>query len=216
MSTKKKDEYDCSKCPGWCCSYERIPVTSEDIKRLARHLEGEIEDVREHCLDKHGDYLYLRHKKDTIFKSTCVFFDRVERRCGVYEARPWVCRRVSSNTWLCTLLEGSDVLLFHLVGGRARVEIEGQIGLFQQQPITGQHLATGFGEKQRRRVAFGRDPALAGVEGLVAQQFAGFRIAIFGPDMEDVEARAFHRVGAAHVDAKPCAGDQMALFMATT
>lgn len=93
MSTKKKDEYDCNKCPGWCCSYERIPVTSEDIKRLARHLEGEIEDVREHCLDKHGDYLYLRHKKDTIFKSTCVFFDRVERRCGVYEARPWVCRK---------------------------------------------------------------------------------------------------------------------------
>lgn len=93
MSTKKKDKYDCNKCPGWCCSYERIPVTSEDIQRLARHLEGEIEDVREHCLDKHGDYLYLRHKKDTIFKSTCVFFDRVARRCGVYEARPWVCRK---------------------------------------------------------------------------------------------------------------------------
>ena len=30
---------------------------------------------------------------DSIFKSICVFFDRVERRCGVYDARPYVCRK---------------------------------------------------------------------------------------------------------------------------
>ena len=68
MATNK-NEYDCAKCPGWCCSYERIPVMDTDIERLAKHLDGSIEDVRENCLDKHGEYLYLRHKEDTIFKS---------------------------------------------------------------------------------------------------------------------------------------------------
>ena len=40
-----KIQYDCTKCPGWCCSYERIPVTPSDIVRLARHLNGTTLDV---------------------------------------------------------------------------------------------------------------------------------------------------------------------------
>ena len=29
--------YDCAKCPGYCCSYDRIPVSDFDLARLARH-----------------------------------------------------------------------------------------------------------------------------------------------------------------------------------
>ena len=32
-----KDRFDCSKCPGYCCSHPRIEVTETDIKRLAKH-----------------------------------------------------------------------------------------------------------------------------------------------------------------------------------
>ena len=42
--------------------------------------------------DKKGTVM-LRHKRDRIFDSTCMFFDQKKRRCGVYEARPGVCRK---------------------------------------------------------------------------------------------------------------------------
>src|SRR5438105_2561270 len=29
--------YDCSKCPAYCCSYDRILVNKRDLKRLAKH-----------------------------------------------------------------------------------------------------------------------------------------------------------------------------------
>ena len=32
-----KVKYDCSKCPGYCCSYPRISVTKKDVRRLAKH-----------------------------------------------------------------------------------------------------------------------------------------------------------------------------------
>ena len=33
-----KNRYDCSKCPGYCCSYDQIEVSEFDVKRLAKHL----------------------------------------------------------------------------------------------------------------------------------------------------------------------------------
>ena len=81
--------YSCSKCPGYCCSYPEIEVTKRDIARLAEHL-GLTEEQAEARFTK-GARL-LRHQKDTIFDSVCVFLDRETRRCGVYEARPGVCR----------------------------------------------------------------------------------------------------------------------------
>jgi len=35
----------------------------------------------------------LRHQKDHIYTSVCRFFDTDARRCTVYEARPYVCRK---------------------------------------------------------------------------------------------------------------------------
>ncbi|MBV8031501.1 MAG: YkgJ family cysteine cluster protein [Betaproteobacteria bacterium] len=86
--------YSCSKCPGYCCSYPEIEVTPRDIERLARHL-GLSYDVAEARLTKYDakeKVRLLRHQKDEHFQTVCTLFDRQQRRCTVYEARPAVCR----------------------------------------------------------------------------------------------------------------------------
>ena len=35
----------------------------------------------------------LRHKKDSIFDTACMFLDQEKRRCTIYESRPTVCRQ---------------------------------------------------------------------------------------------------------------------------
>jgi Fe-S-cluster containining protein len=96
-----KARYDCSKCPGYCCSYDRIEVSEFDIARLANHFGLPVATARERFTwryrsgDKDGRM--LRHKKDHVFKSTCRFFDQDERRCTIYAARPNVCRRYPSG-----------------------------------------------------------------------------------------------------------------------
>lgn len=89
--------YNCLKCPGYCCSYDRIAVSDHDIARLARHFGLPLKVARERFTytyrSEHGEERILRHKKDHIFKSTCRFFDQDERRCTVYAARPNVCRK---------------------------------------------------------------------------------------------------------------------------
>ena len=89
-------KFDCGKCPGYCCSYE-IPVNAADVKRLARHF-GVTEAVAEQRYTKtfEGEPV-LRHHKDHIYKSMCTFFDRDERRCTVYTARPAICRTYPSG-----------------------------------------------------------------------------------------------------------------------
>lgn len=89
--------YDCSKCPGYCCSYPRIEVKDKDLRRLARHfgLPVEVAERRftRRYRDEESDERILRHHKDEIYGTICRFFDRVERRCTVYPARPDVCRQ---------------------------------------------------------------------------------------------------------------------------
>jgi len=91
-----KTSYDCSKCPGYCCSYGRIAVTQRDIARLARHFGIPEETARRRFTyrwqTKEVDEWILRHRKDSIFDSVCRFLDPKTRRCTVYEARPAVCR----------------------------------------------------------------------------------------------------------------------------
>jgi Fe-S-cluster containining protein len=93
--------YDCSKCPGYCCSYDRIPVSDFDIARLAKHFGLSTAAARRRFTypqrrDGAREQL-LRHHRDDVFKSVCRFFDRDLRRCTVYEARPNVCRRYPSG-----------------------------------------------------------------------------------------------------------------------
>ena len=89
-------QYDCSKCPGYCCSYARIEVKNSDLKRLARHFDLDVEEAgrrftRIYKSDE-GDERILRHRKDDVYGSICRFFDTDERRCTIYAARPQVCR----------------------------------------------------------------------------------------------------------------------------
>jgi uncharacterized protein len=88
-----KPKYDCSQCPGYCCSYDRIEVTTADIKRLAKHFslsydEAELKFTR---LWEPGERI-LRHQKDEVYVTICQFFHLEERRCTIYKARPGVCR----------------------------------------------------------------------------------------------------------------------------
>ncbi len=100
--TKSKVDYNCSKCPGYCCTYPRIVVTDKDIARLANHF-GISEDAArlrytrqyEFESDDPDEYVnerILKHRKDHIYKTSCMFLDPEARRCTIYEGRPSVCR----------------------------------------------------------------------------------------------------------------------------
>mgnify|MGYP006294873787 CR=1 FL=1 len=89
-----KKAYDCAKCPGYCCSYQLIEINKRDIARLARHfdLDYTVAEERFTKYDASQKARVLRHRKDTVFKTICMFFDQKDRRCTVYESRPGVCR----------------------------------------------------------------------------------------------------------------------------
>ncbi|MEY4167334.1 MAG: YkgJ family cysteine cluster protein [Blastocatellia bacterium] len=91
---KAKPQYDCSKCPGYCCTYEWILVTKRDITRLARRFDLTYETAERRFTRYVPQYGHrvLRHREDTIYKSVCRFFDRELRQCTVYEHRPTLCR----------------------------------------------------------------------------------------------------------------------------
>lgn len=86
-------KYDCSKCPGYCCSYPVIALDRRDIERLARHHDVSFEAAQKaFTRTGHGHKNILRRKKDEHFGRICRFFDSKARRCSIYEARPAVCR----------------------------------------------------------------------------------------------------------------------------
>ena len=89
--------FDCTKCPGYCCSHGRVAVSDHDLRRLAKHFGVPLRTARArftyHYEASGVSERILRHHQDTVYRSVCRFFDRQERRCTVYEARPNVCRR---------------------------------------------------------------------------------------------------------------------------
>ena len=92
-------QYNCLKCPGYCCTYAEIEITARDVERLARHfgIDPEVAHERFTKTDRKGTVM-LRHKQDRIFDSTCMFFDQKKRQCSVYEARPGVCRKYPESS----------------------------------------------------------------------------------------------------------------------
>lgn len=97
MSRTPKPTYDCARCPGYCCSHPRIAVSDFDIARLAKHFGLSLARARRKFAYRYRtadvDEWILRHKKDTVYKTICRFFDIAERRCTIYAARPNVCRQ---------------------------------------------------------------------------------------------------------------------------
>ena len=85
--------FDCSKCPAFCCSvYERVQTTDRDIRRLAKHFGVSFETARRRYTKMREGERVLRRVKDEIFEETCMFLDQETRGCGIYHARPAVCR----------------------------------------------------------------------------------------------------------------------------
>lgn len=88
-----RPKYDCSKCPGYCCSYPVIEVKDRDVTRIAKHFDVSIKVAeKKYFKSAHGYKRVLRRKKDEYFGKICQFFDSELRRCGIYKARPAICR----------------------------------------------------------------------------------------------------------------------------
>ena len=86
-------QYNCDKCPGYCCSYPLIPLDKRDVQRLAKYHGLSFKKARTKFTKiAHGRQYAMRRKKDEIYGRICRFFDTKARRCTVYKARPAVCR----------------------------------------------------------------------------------------------------------------------------
>ncbi len=91
--------YDCSKCPGYCCSYPIIAITKKDAERLAKHFDMSPEDfAQKHLKARDGYKRTLKRKKDEHFGRICKFFDSNKRNCQVYKARPGICRQFPAES----------------------------------------------------------------------------------------------------------------------
>lgn len=85
--------YNCSKCPGYCCSYPVIPLVKKDVTRLAEHFGLSFKEARRKFTKVDGDEPYaMRRKDDEHYGRICRFFDTEARRCTIYKARPTICR----------------------------------------------------------------------------------------------------------------------------
>jgi Fe-S-cluster containining protein len=85
--------YDCSKCPGYCCSYPLIPLNKRDVERLAKHFGLTYTKARKKFTKvDSGEQFAMRRKADVHYGKICRFFDTEARRCTIYTARPSICR----------------------------------------------------------------------------------------------------------------------------
>jgi uncharacterized protein len=92
-TAKPKIYYDCTDCPAFCCSvYDRVQVTTRDIRRLAKHFGVTEEVARARYTKMWEKERVLRRKRDALFGETCQFLNPETRGCGIYHARPAVCR----------------------------------------------------------------------------------------------------------------------------
>jgi Fe-S-cluster containining protein len=91
--------FDCSKCPAYCCSiYERVGVSKRDLNRLAKYFGVSAETAEKRYTRMHSGERVLRRRKDAIFAKSCMFLNQETRGCGIYHARPAVCREYPART----------------------------------------------------------------------------------------------------------------------
>ena len=92
---KPRVYFDCNKCPAFCCSvYDRVQVKTRDLTRLAKHFNVSFETAKRRYtrINKESGERVLRRVEDSIFHETCMFHNQETRGCGIYHARPAVCR----------------------------------------------------------------------------------------------------------------------------
>jgi len=96
----KKDDFSyafdasaCASCGGRCCIGEsgNIFVTSAEIEKIIKILKTDIVSFYKEFLIKKGYKFSLKEKKfDDSYD--CIFFQRENGGCQIYEARPLQCR----------------------------------------------------------------------------------------------------------------------------
>jgi Fe-S-cluster containining protein len=91
LTALRKPAYDCLKCPAYCCSYDRIIVSKRDLSRLAKKFGVDADTAARRFTKLVDGEQVLRHQKDRIYGSICMFLDTKSRRCTIYDARPGVC-----------------------------------------------------------------------------------------------------------------------------
>ena len=87
------ERYDCSRCPGYCCSYRLIPLANGDLERLAARFDVPLDEAARRFTRTVDGEMALRTRRDRIYASICMFFDQQHRCCSIYEARPEICRK---------------------------------------------------------------------------------------------------------------------------
>lgn len=88
-----KAKFDCLNCVGICCSvYDHVQVSRRDARRLARYFGIAPEAALARFTRLSEGEIVLKRKRDPLLRRTCIFFDLEKRLCGIYEARPAVCR----------------------------------------------------------------------------------------------------------------------------
>ncbi|UFU00697.1 YkgJ family cysteine cluster protein [Radiobacillus kanasensis] len=68
----------CSKCPGLCCG--PVQITSKELKNIKKKVKSMPKGQRSQL---EGQQRYL---------GTCIFYDLDENKCGIYSARPEICK----------------------------------------------------------------------------------------------------------------------------
>jgi Fe-S-cluster containining protein len=108
-----REGIDCMRCKeSQCCREYDVFVDAEDVARLSAHLGlSQAETAARHLTtepDWTGDYKFRLKKNKDAAGEKCVFLKRDRKtqhmRCGVYEARPNLCRSFSERD--CTLFDG--------------------------------------------------------------------------------------------------------------
>lgn len=80
-------------CDGRCCDLHEVPLTDQDVQRLAEHTGRSVADFTERTPD---GWVLLRgagvDPDGCVFRGTVVFEGRAVPACTVHEARPEACR----------------------------------------------------------------------------------------------------------------------------
>src|ERR1041384_292058 len=84
--------FNCSKCPAYCCSYDRIQITKRDVLKIPRHFRISYHQAESHYTKTSRIGHVFGHKTYHFFQQVCQFLDTETRRCTIYDARPAVRR----------------------------------------------------------------------------------------------------------------------------
>lgn len=68
----------CDGCKGLCCG--PVPVTMQELKEIKKKIKSMSIDKR------------VELKNQIRYYGTCIFYDLDKDKCGIYSARPEICR----------------------------------------------------------------------------------------------------------------------------